>query len=209
MAPKSLTALGTCLWRSVAVKMSLIFRWGQNVQIAKFQKPKISRDVQNMMPKIITYRSRPKNIYINRVPVICNEILDGKKIRSRKWSMMSRTKSESSAKKKYWSRDLSQDCERTLTSDIGDSVFYARENSSSVVGRWSPSHSPSFYLDPQWRRETYDSDIIIMIQDVVKSSWADHSLKKNRVNRVLKVQNVPHQRNINSTRLRVDKKHWG
>ena len=25
-----------------------------------FQKPKISRDVQNMMPKIITYRSRPK-----------------------------------------------------------------------------------------------------------------------------------------------------
>ena len=54
----------------------------------------------NMMPKIITYRSRPKSIYINRVPVICNEILDGKKNWSRKLSMMSWTKNESSAKKK-------------------------------------------------------------------------------------------------------------
>ena len=27
-----------------------------------FQKPKISRDVQNMMPKVITYRPRPKRV---------------------------------------------------------------------------------------------------------------------------------------------------
>ena len=45
-----------------------------------------------------------------------------------------------------------------------------------------------------------------MIQDVVKSIWADHCRKKNRVNRELKVQNMPPQRNINSTRLRADKK---
>ena len=32
------------------------------------QKPKISRDVQNMIPKIITYRFRPKK-NVNRVPV--------------------------------------------------------------------------------------------------------------------------------------------
>ena len=46
----------------------------------------------------------------------------------------------------------------------------------------------------------------LMIQDVVKSTWADHCRKKNRVNRELKVQNMPPQRNINSTRLRADKK---
>ena len=46
----------------------------------------------------------------------------------------------------------------------------------------------------------------LMIQDVVKSSWADHCRKKNRVSRELKVQNMPPQRNINSTRLRADKK---
>ena len=35
-----------------------------------FQKQKISRDVQNMMPKIITYRSIPKKKkYVHRVPV--------------------------------------------------------------------------------------------------------------------------------------------
>ena len=47
-----------------------------------------------------------------------------------------------------------------------------------------------------------------MIQDYlyVKSTWADHCRKKNRVNRELKVQNMPPQRNINSTRLRADKK---
>ena len=39
-----------------------------------------------------------------------------------------------------------------------------------------------------------------MIQDIVKPTWADHCRKKNRVNRELKVQN------INSTRLRADKK---
>ena len=33
-----------------------------------FQKQKISRDVQNMMPKIITYRSRPQKKYVP-VPV--------------------------------------------------------------------------------------------------------------------------------------------
>ena len=37
-------------------------------------------------------------------------------------------------------------------------------------------------------------------EDVLKSTWADHCRKKNRVNRVLKVQNIPPQRNINSTR---------
>ena len=37
-----------------------------------FQKQKISRDVQNMMPKIITYRSRPKK------KVIDSEIFDRK-----------------------------------------------------------------------------------------------------------------------------------
>ena len=46
----------------------------------------------------------------------------------------------------------------------------------------------------------------LMIQDVVKSIWADHCRKKNRVNRELKVHNMPPQRNINSTRLRADKK---
>ena len=34
-----------------------------------FQKQKISRDVQNMMPKIKTYRSIPKKKYVHRVPV--------------------------------------------------------------------------------------------------------------------------------------------
>ena len=34
-----------------------------------FQKQNISRDVQNMMPKIIIYRSRPKKKYVRRVPV--------------------------------------------------------------------------------------------------------------------------------------------
>ena len=34
-----------------------------------FQKQNISRDVQNMMPKIIIYRSRPKKKYVHRVPV--------------------------------------------------------------------------------------------------------------------------------------------
>ena len=37
-----------------------------------FQKQKISRDVQNMMPKIITYRSRPKK------KIIDGEIFDRK-----------------------------------------------------------------------------------------------------------------------------------
>ena len=34
-----------------------------------FQKQKISRDAQNMMPKIITYRSIPKKKYVHQVPV--------------------------------------------------------------------------------------------------------------------------------------------
>ena len=34
-----------------------------------FQKQNISRDVQNMMPKIIIYRSRPKKKYVHRVAV--------------------------------------------------------------------------------------------------------------------------------------------
>ena len=34
-----------------------------------FQKQKISPDVQNMIPKIITYRSRPKKKDVHRVPV--------------------------------------------------------------------------------------------------------------------------------------------
>jgi len=38
-------------------------------------------------------------------------------------------------KKKFEVEILSQDCERTLTSDIRDSVCYAWENSSTVVGR--------------------------------------------------------------------------
>ena len=46
------------------------------------QKPKISRDVQNMMPKIITYRSRPKKRCKSSSSlfdeIICNEIFDGK-----------------------------------------------------------------------------------------------------------------------------------
>ena len=43
----------------------------------------------------------------------------------------------------------------------------------------------------------------LMIQDVVKSIWADHFRKKNRVNRELKVHNMPPQRNINSKTLRL------
>ena len=46
-----------------------------------FQMPKISRDVQNMMPKIITYRSRPKKCKSSASlfdEIICNEIFDGK-----------------------------------------------------------------------------------------------------------------------------------
>ena len=46
-----------------------------------FQLPKISRDVQNMMPKIITYRSRPKKCKSSASlfdEIICNEIFDGK-----------------------------------------------------------------------------------------------------------------------------------
>ena len=48
-----------------------------------FQTPKISRDVQNMMPKIITYRSRPKKKKCKSSSslfdeIICNEIFDGK-----------------------------------------------------------------------------------------------------------------------------------
>ena len=72
-----------------------------------FQKPKFSRDVQNMMPKIITYRSGPKKKCKSSFSlfdeIICNESFDGKILRSRKFSMTSRikkTKKESSAKKK-------------------------------------------------------------------------------------------------------------
>ena len=48
-----------------------------------FQKPKISRDVQNMMPKILTHRSRPKKKKCKPSSslfdeIICNEIFDGK-----------------------------------------------------------------------------------------------------------------------------------
>ena len=46
-----------------------------------FQNPQSSRDVQNMMPKIITYRSRPKKSKSSSSlfdETICNEIFDGK-----------------------------------------------------------------------------------------------------------------------------------
>ena len=71
-----------------------------------FQKPKISRDIQNKMPKIITYRSSPKKKCKSSSSlfdeIICNEIFDGKILRSRNFSMTSRikTKKKSSAKKK-------------------------------------------------------------------------------------------------------------
>ena len=64
----------------------MAFRWGQNIQIAKCysKSQKISRDVQNMMAKIITYRSRPekKKIFTSSSSlfdeIIDNEIFDGK-----------------------------------------------------------------------------------------------------------------------------------
>ena len=47
-----------------------------------FQKQNISRDVQNMMPKIIIYRSRPKKICTSSSSlfdeILDNEIFDGK-----------------------------------------------------------------------------------------------------------------------------------
>ena len=46
-----------------------------------FLNPKISRDVQNMMPKIRRYRSRPKNMKSSSTlfdEIICNKIFDGK-----------------------------------------------------------------------------------------------------------------------------------
>ena len=72
-----------------------------------FQMPKISRDVQNMMPKIITYRSRPKKCKSSASlfdEIICNEIFDGKidsKSKNRDDIMSGKkSKKQSSAKKK-------------------------------------------------------------------------------------------------------------
>ena len=41
-----------------------------------FQKQNISRDVQNMMPKIIIYRSRPKKKICTSNSSLFDEILD-------------------------------------------------------------------------------------------------------------------------------------
>ena len=79
-----------------------------------FQKQKISRDVQNMMPKIVTYRSIPKK----KICTSSSSLL----IRSRKFSMTSRIKKIRLPKKKIFEVEiLSRDCERTLISDIEDS----------------------------------------------------------------------------------------
>ena len=94
-----------------------------------FQKQSISRDVQNMKRKIIIYRSRPKKKICTSSSSLFDEILDnsifdGKIMRSRKFSMTSRIEKRVECKKKIRSRDFkSRDCERTLTSDIGDSVW--------------------------------------------------------------------------------------
>ena len=63
-----------------------------------FQKQKISRDVQNMMPKIITYRSIPKK----KICTSSSSLL----IRSRKFSMTSRIKKIQLPKKNIRSRDF-------------------------------------------------------------------------------------------------------
>ena len=148
-----------------------------------FQKQKISRDVQNMMPKIKTYRSIPKK----KICTSSSSLL----IRSRKFSMTSRIKKIRLPKKNIRSRD----CERTLTSDIGDSVMRGETRPPWSVDSRLRTHHLSIFLH---NGGPYGS--------VVKSTWADHCRKKNRVNRELKVQNMPPQRNINSTRLQADKK---
>ena len=60
-----------------------------------FQKPEISRDVQNMMQKIITKKicNSSSSLFVG---ISCNEIFDGKinNIRSRKFSMTSRIKKQ-------------------------------------------------------------------------------------------------------------------
>ena len=63
-----------------------------------FQKQKISRDAQNMMPKIITYRSIPKK----KICTSSSSLL----IRSRKFLMTSRIKKIRLPKKNIRSRDF-------------------------------------------------------------------------------------------------------
>ena len=155
-----------------------------------FQKQKISRDVQNMMPKIKTYRSIPKK----EICTSSSSLL----IRSRKFSMTSRIKKIRLPKKIIRSRDfksrLREDADQRHRGFcllcVGKLVHRCRSIVAFVLTIF-PSLSTMADL---------------MIQDVVKSTWADHCRKKNRVNRELKVQNMPPQRNINSTRLRADKK---
>ena len=110
--------------------------------------------------------------------------------------MTSRIKKFDFQKKVFEVEILSRDCERTLTSDIGilSCVGKLVHRGRSIV---------AFVLTTFPSLSTMAD---LMIQDVVKSTWADHCRKKNRVNRELKVQNMPPQRNINSTRLRADKK---
>ena len=91
-----------------------------------FQKQKISRDVQNMMPKIKTYRSIPKK----KICTSSSSLL----IRSRKFSMTSRIKKIRLPKKNIRSRDFKS----RLREDADQrhrGFCHAWGNSSTVVGR--------------------------------------------------------------------------
>ena len=89
-----------------------------------FQKQNISRDLQNMMRKLYFIDPDEKKI---RVPLFDNSTSDGKKKFEVENSMTSRiVKRVECKKKKFEVEILSRDCERTLTSDIGDSVCFAK-----------------------------------------------------------------------------------
>ena len=103
-----------------------------------FQKQKISRDVQNMMPKIKTYRSIPKKkIYTSSSSLL---------IRSRKFSMTSRIKKSRLPKKIFEVEIFSRDCERTLTSDIGDSVMRGETRPPWSVDSRLRTHHISIFI---------------------------------------------------------------
>jgi len=121
----------------------MAFRCGQNIQTAKcYSKSKISVEMHKIWCRKPQFIDPDQKKYVHRVPVYLTKYSImrssmGKQIRSRKPPMTSRIeKRVESKKKKFEVEILSRDCERTLTSDIGDSVCFAK-------GSWQAYTTPT------------------------------------------------------------------